>query len=326
MLSGRHSIWANARFKATASAILCLLALFLVIEREGVTGRLRPSPTPGTRRPNIPKNIWHVFLHKQEINPNLRPAIHSWAELNPDHDYHLVETVQATDILFDLYKDRPDIVHTFQKLESTVMRADFLRYVLLARHGGVYTDVDTQALKPINEWVPAAYKNFTRVVIGVEYDQLDDSERHVSMPHSLSLCQWTILAAANHPLLWYTVDEAMFAIHSLADFYKTDVEHLRPTDKEVIVTTGPALWTASVIKYLRGRGYHNVSYSDFSGLREPKLMDDILILPIDAFGVGQPHSNSSESAEESPDALAQHLFSMSWRHGCKPGDVDPCFQ
>ncbi|KAK5081388.1 hypothetical protein LTR70_000993 [Exophiala xenobiotica] len=312
MLSGRHSVWANLRFKATASAIFCPLALFLVIEREDVTARLRPSPTQGSRLPSISKNIWHIFLHKQEIKPSLRPAIHSWAELNLDHDYHLVETVQATDILFDLYRDRPDIVHTFQKLESTVMRADFLRYVLLARHGGVYTDVDTQALRPINEWIPPEYNDSTRVVTGVEYDQLDDTERDVAMPH----CSRSASGLSSRPR----------TIHCSADFYKTDVEHLRPTDKEVITTTGPALWTASVIKYLRGRGYHNVSYSDFSRLREPKLMDDVLILPIDAFGVGQPHSNSSESAEGAPDALAQHLFSMSWRHGCTPGDVEPCFQ
>jgi len=326
MLSGRHSLWASPRFRATASVVFCLLALLLVVERGNVTARLHPQPALGLQLPSIPKNIWHIFLHKREINPNLQPAIHSWAELNPDHEYRLVETVQATDILFDLYRDRPDIVHTFQKLESTVMRADFLRYVLLARYGGVYTDVDTQALQPIDAWIPHAYKNFTRVVIGVEYDQLADAERHVSMPHSVSLCQWTILAAPDHPLLWSAADEAMFAIASLADFYGTDVEHLRPTDKEVIVTTGPALWTATVIKYLRGRGYHNVSYSDFSGLREPKLMDDILILPIDAFGVGQPHSNSSETADGVSDALAQHLFSMSWRHGCKPGDESPCWE
>lgn len=202
------------------------------------------------------------------------------------------------------------------------MRADFLRYVLLARYGGVYTDVDTEAIIPINHWIPEAYKNFTRVVIGIEYDQLEE-ERHITMPHSLSLCQWTIAATANHPLLWYTVEETMYQIHSLADSYQTDVEHLRPTDKEVIVTTGPGLWTASVIKHLRNKGYHNITYADFSGLKEPKLIDDILILPIDAFGTGQPHSGSNK--EGSPDALAKHLFSMSWRHGCTPGDSAPCW-
>ncbi|KAJ9657465.1 hypothetical protein H2198_004341 [Neophaeococcomyces mojaviensis] len=180
------------------------------------------------------------------------------------------------------------------------------------------------ALKPISQWIPEQYKNFTRVVIGVEYDQLNEYDRHVSMPHSISLCQWTMAATANHPLLWYTIDEAMFAIHSLADYYKTDVEHLAPTDKDVIVTTGPSLWTATVIKHLRNRGYHNISYSDFSGLKKPKLIDDILILPIDAFGTGQPHSNSTK--EGSPDALARHQFSMSWRHGCRPDDPNPCWE
>lgn len=102
MLFERNSLWLNPRFKVVASVAIFLLALYLVFEEKGVRGLQKPLPS--SPLPVIPNNIWHIFLRKREISPNLQPAIHSWAELNPHHEYHLIETVQATDILFDLYK------------------------------------------------------------------------------------------------------------------------------------------------------------------------------------------------------------------------------
>lgn len=338
MLSGGPSIWTNFRFQIIAIASVALLALAYISKQGHDFNNRKPLGFQSLDSFKIPKTIWHIFLHKRDIPSDLHPAIHSWAYLNPQHSYNLVETVQATDILFDLYPSHPEVVHTFQRLESTVMRADFLRYVLLAAYGGVYTDVDTMALEPVDNWIPEPYRNFTRVVIGIEYDQRNDTARHITMPHSLSLCQWTIASTANHPLMWSVVDEVMWTVQERADSYGTDIEHLRPTDKEVIMTTGPGLWTVAIIKYLRSQGHSNLTYSDFSGLKEPKLIDDVLIMPINAFGSGQGHSGATkleyEKGEEGKmiekkvkGALVRHLFSMSWRHGCSgvQNDGSPCF-
>lgn len=55
-----------------------------------------------------------------------------------------------------------------------------------------------------------------------------------------------------------------------------------------------------------------LDYRNVSALKQPTLFGDILILPIDRFGTGQPHSGSLKGGKAEA-ALVEHSFSMSWR-------------
>ena len=46
-------------------------------------------------------------------------------------------------------------------------------------------------------------------------------------------------------------------------------------------------------------------------MRSPRLVEDIVILPIAAFGNGQGHSNAPSPDHE--EAYVQHLFKGSWK-------------
>jgi alpha 1,6-mannosyltransferase len=50
------------------------------------------------------------------------------------------------------FADEPSIVEAYNKAPNVGMKSDLLRYLILAIDGGVYTDTDTIALKPIQEW------------------------------------------------------------------------------------------------------------------------------------------------------------------------------
>jgi mannosyltransferase OCH1-like enzyme len=39
-----------------------------------------------------------------------------------------------------------------------------LRYLILYANGGVYSDIDTKALKPISTWIPEQLKNKVNAV------------------------------------------------------------------------------------------------------------------------------------------------------------------
>jgi alpha 1,6-mannosyltransferase len=56
-------------------------------------------------------------------------------------------------------------------MSRRVLRADFLRYLLLAIEGGVYSDIDTELLKPIHEWEPDEFKSRTKLIVRLEADQ-----------------------------------------------------------------------------------------------------------------------------------------------------------
>lgn len=261
--------------------------------------------------PLIPKKIWqNMFSHL--INPDELKETPSWLALNPDYAYKLVGMPGADQILEKYYSDRDDVVTTFHKLRNTGLRSDLLRYMLLFNEGGVYTDIDTVALKPIDKWVPEKYRDQVRVLVGLEFDQLD-GVGWVDIPHELQFCQWTIAAAPGHRVMAKMLDHGIRRLQEVVREHNTTLEDLKPTSMDVLTSTGPAAWTDVVFTELQAIEPELTTLRNLSGMTGPRIFGDIMILPIDAFGVGQPHSNSTNDGTIPKAALAKHLFRGSWR-------------
>ena len=127
-------------------AILCLEQLYL---RQGAIQSsslliLNPS------LPHIPRNLWQVFLNYSPFD-RLGESVQSWILTNQDYSYVLLSNDGATSFVHEHYSDRLEVLHTFMNVGYSVFRADLLRYMLLELKGGIYSDVDTTALKPIRE-------------------------------------------------------------------------------------------------------------------------------------------------------------------------------
>ena len=80
---------------------------------------------------------------------------------------------------------------------------------------------------------------------------------------------------------------------------------------DVMDTTGPGVFAASVYNGLSIASGTNVTSANLTGLTSPKLIGDILILPVTAFAAGTGHSNAGSTSDES--ALVHHLFRGSWK-------------
>jgi hypothetical protein len=89
----------------------------------------------------------------------------------------------------------------------------------------------------------------------------------------------------------------------------TDASHF--TDSDVLTITGPAGWTLTIFDALSRAAGTPITWHNLTGLREPRLYGDILVLPIDAFATGLEHSGST--LKGSPDALVRHGFRGSWK-------------
>ena len=193
------------------------------------------------------------------------------------------------------------------------MKSDLLRYLILSIEGGVYADIDTVNLKSIGQWVPEKYRKDTRVVIGVEFDRLD-GPNWVQVHPDLQFCQWTIAASPGHALFSSMVESVISELQVFTKSQQTTFSELNVSVSEVMQLTGPAAWTDIVFRQLQQYESDVTSLRNFSGLIEPRLVGDILILPIDGFGMGQPHSDSTNDGSIPSDALVRHQFRGSWRH------------
>ena len=263
------------------------------------------SPHP----PHIPPKIWQIYLDfKGEEMEQYTDNIHSWIAHSPSYVYTILDKAGALEIMSTLTWDarRSYILPLYESMRRRVMRADFLRYLLLAMEGGVYSDMDTLLVKPIGHWVPDEYKDATRLILGIEADH---SPPIPGTSFETQFCQWTLAAAANHPVMWAMVESIREAVENrLANSTSSEF-----TDDDVLDITGPAGWTRVVYKFLSQAAGAPIDWRNITGLRSPRLYGDILVLPIDAFATGLDHSGSS--LEDTPQTLVRHLFGHSWRDG-----------
>lgn len=96
-----------------------------------------------------------------------------------------------------------DALSTYFAMYRRVLRADFMRYLILALEGGIYSDMDTEALRPVNEWVPDELKHRTKLIVGIEADSTPPVQ---GTTYEVQFCQWTLAGEAGHPALWTMVE------------------------------------------------------------------------------------------------------------------------
>lgn len=173
--------------------------------------------------------------------------------------------------------------------------------------GGIYSDMDTSCMKPIDEWIPSHFdKDSINAVVGVEYD--DNTYKMFVRP--VSFCQWTLMAKPGHPIFEAVVSRVIYHLEYLARIQNTNLAGLKVGKKEVLEATGPGAFTDAVMENLSNTMGKKVEWSEVQGLKEPTLFGDVLILPINGFGSGQKHSHSGDPAYG--EALAKHHFGRSW--------------
>lgn len=205
------------------------------------------------------------------------------------------------------------IVDAYLHMPNVGMKSDLLRYLLLSAEGGVYTDTDTVALRPIDEWIPPQFRGRAAVLVGIEFDRRD-GPAWVDISHWVQFCQWTIAAAPGHPVFDKMIDRVLYSLHQLELEHGAPLGELKKLDSfEVMNSTGPAAWTDVVWEQLQEFDNSLTDIKNLSYMEEPRLYGDIVVLPIDGFGMGQPHSDSTNDGSIPPDALVRHLFNGSWR-------------
>jgi alpha 1,6-mannosyltransferase len=302
-----------------AGLVATLLLVLYLWTRDPSPSRAFPAiPAPhfldtADHLPHIPPYIWQIYIDYSPtaIEP-YQGYIQSWVAYSPSYHYALLDASFADTLMSRLscLPAHAQLVPIYYALTRRVMAGDFLRYLLLALQGRIYSDIDTSLLRPIKEWVPAQFRNGTKLVVGIEFDDREGKEMW-KIQDEVQFCQWTLASAPGHPLMWTMVDGIAAAVTRLAKERNKPLAELEFSDRDVLDITGPTAWTAEVFRYMSRTVKRTVTWKDITGLKEPKLLGDILVLPINGFGTGQEHSGSVR--EVSKDALVQHHFKASWR-------------
>jgi len=96
------------------------------------------------------------------------------------------------------YPWRTEYYEAYLSLPKDVERADFFRYMVVLRHGGVYADIDTECRKPIDDFVRAS----DTLVVGWENEFATDDEAYARhFVRRRQILQWLFMGVPGHPVL-----------------------------------------------------------------------------------------------------------------------------
>ncbi|KAL4791937.1 nucleotide-diphospho-sugar transferase [Aspergillus venezuelensis] len=288
----------------------------------------------------FPKKMWQIWktdpLAFEERD--LRMA-RSWTSKNQgyryevltdQHDIHYVQTHFGPKGF-----NRPDIVETYCALQARIIKADLLRYLVMYVEGGVYADIDVEALKPIERFIPDRYdEQEVDMVIGVEIDEPDFRDHPILGQKSQSFCQWTFMCKPQLPVMLQLADNILAWLHELSVKQGKPISELEMDFDDVITGTGPSAFTSAVLAEMNRvvrmeAGDDVITWDTFHDMAESKLVGGFLVLTVEAFAAGQGHSDSGN--HNARTALVRHHYHASGWPNKHPrykhpiyGEVEQC--
>jgi mannosyltransferase OCH1-like enzyme len=103
----------------------------------------------------FPKIIWQTHeLPYKKLPDFQKNIIETWKYLNPDWEHRYIDAEERSKQV----KEYDSLLHSYYLLLGKVHQADIWRLVTLYEYGGVYADMDSVCIKPIEEAIEWNYK------------------------------------------------------------------------------------------------------------------------------------------------------------------------
>ncbi|MDR3450317.1 MAG: glycosyltransferase [Alphaproteobacteria bacterium] len=172
----------------------------------GATAAL-PSFAPGTQ---IPKII-HQTFKTSDLPPIFRDNIARLKETNPGWEHRFYDDAAVHHFIRENYG--ADILAAFERINPKygAARADFFRYLLLYKEGGVYLDIKSTFTRPIDEilepddcYLLAGWRNRPG-----EPDEGYGMWKDLHMMPAGEFQQWHVIAAPGHPFLRAVIERVL---------------------------------------------------------------------------------------------------------------------
>ena len=137
----------------------------------------------------IPKTIYQTYRSAR------LPIVTQWhirkmRQRNPEYDYQFYDDARIDRFIGEEYGS--DILKLCRRINIGAARADFFRYAMLYKRGGVYLDIDSLLVDRLSSFVTAS----DQAVISLESN----------LTHYV---QWALVYEAGHPFLGKTLEKVI---------------------------------------------------------------------------------------------------------------------
>lgn len=191
---------AKSYFFFVMSLILCMWLYFcgsrLLSDKQLIP--FFPYNSMSDRSIQIPQ----LIIQKSRTKP-LSNANSTFVKLNPNYKYYHFDDTEADQFVRDHMP--PKAAEVYRLMPKAILKADFFRYIAIKILGGVYSDTDTDCIRPIHTWTDGL-KN-VNLIIGIEREHPDESGRPIGAKY-LQICMSTFAAVPEHPILRLIVEKS----------------------------------------------------------------------------------------------------------------------
>ena len=190
----------------------------------------------------IPKIIHQTFPTKN-INSNIQNNINKLKKLNPGYEYHLYDDNDIIDFIKENYDD--NILNTYNSInpEYGACRADYFRYLLMYKKGGIYLDIKSSCEKPFDtiiqsndEFILTHWGN-----CGGDYNHRVIWWSDILNNEYGEYCNWNIIIRDKHPLMKKIIDQVTNNINNYS------IEKYGIGKKGVLFLTGPVAYSKIIL-------------------------------------------------------------------------------
>ena len=312
----RGQIWRGLTRNRTRIIFLVCVGFsvfFLLQEAFGASRWRRFEP-----KARFPRKIWQSWkvdplrFEQRDIDRAM-----SWTIKNPSHRYEVLTDDNAEEYVAEKFGpggfDQPEIVSTYKALSTRrIIQADLLRYLIMYAEGGIWADIDVEALRAIDEFIPKRFRESdVNIVIGVETDEPGFKDHPILGSKAQSFCQWTFMCKPKLPVMMKLIEHILLWIHNLAQQQGRPIEEVALDFDEVLSGTGPSAFTQAILADMCLSAGEEVTWATFHDMEESKLVGGVLVLTSQAFAAGTGHSQSGNHGGRA--ALVKHHFhASSW--------------
>lgn len=263
----------------------------------------------------FPRKIWQTWkVDPYSMEERDSTSARSWTAKNPNHRYEVLTDNTDLDYVetnFGPYGlNRPDIVYMYRSLTARIIKADLLRYLVMYLEGGVYADIDVEAMKPMERFIPERFdEGHVEMIVGIEIDQPEFENHPILGSKSKSFCQWTFMCKPGLPVMMHLIDGIIKWLNEVAKQQKCAIADISLGFDEVISGTGPSAFTVAILKEMSRREGKEITWDTFHSMNEAKLVGGVLVLTVEAFAAGQGHSDSGNHGGR--QVLVKHHYHAS---------------
>ena len=175
----------------------------------------------------IPKQIIQTWKTKILPSP-IQYSINQMLQLNPSYTYRLFDDNDMKEYIKINFDEDTNLAYS--KLNVGAAKADFWRYLILYKEGGVYLDIDSILYNSLDK------------LIQNEDTSIISRERNPDI-----FLQWCMIFEPMHPILKLTIDKCIYNI-------------LNETTTDIMYLTGPRVYSEAinefVLPYVGDKAYY----------------------------------------------------------------------